>query len=141
MKKFLRYLPYILYTLGFVSFILPVVYDSFDGASVSYNSFDIMFGLGGQEKSIGLILAFLMFLIGIVFSITIEKKPSNFRLSIAIILTLAAGVLFFFSRMLANPNLTNFKINIGLILPGLFIVSGSIILFINKKIIANKKDE
>ena len=30
MKKFLRYLPYILYTLGFVSFILPVVYDSFD---------------------------------------------------------------------------------------------------------------
>ena len=135
MKKILTYLPYILYTIGFVSFILPVVYDNAEGIKVSLNSFDLIFGLNGQETSIGLILAFLLFLVGVVFSITSEVKPSNFRLNLAIIATLSGGVLLFFSRILSNPNVTDLNIHVGLFLPGIFIISGTIILFINKKIV------
>ena len=74
MKKVMTYLPYILFTVGFVSFILPVVYDKYEGGTLYYNMFDLMFGLNGQSASIGLIFALIIFLIRIIFSITLETN-------------------------------------------------------------------
>lgn len=141
MKKLFRYLPFILYTLGFVSFIIPVVYEKLDDGVVSFNMFSLIFGLNGQDLSIGLLLAFIMLFVGVLLAISLEWKKSNIMLSIAVIATLASGTLFFFARILSNPSVTGLNINAGLILPGIFIIAGAVILFINNKIIYNKKDE
>lgn len=141
MKKLFRYLPFILYTLGFVSFIIPVVYEKLEDGVVSFNMFSLIFGLNGQDLSIGLLLAFIMLFVGVLLAISLEWKKSNIMLSIAVIATLASGTLFFFARILSNPSVTGLNINAGLILPGIFIIAGAIILFINNKIIYNKKDE
>lgn len=141
MKKLFRYLPFILYTLGFVSFIIPVVYEKLEDGVVSFNMFSLIFGLNGQDLSIGLLLAFIMLFVGIILAISLEWKKSNIMLSIAVIATLASGTLFFFARILSNPSVTGLNINAGLILPGIFIIAGAVILFINNKIIYNKKDE
>jgi hypothetical protein len=139
MKKLFRYLPFILYTLGFVSFIIPVVYEKLEDGVVSFNMFSLIFGLNGQDLSIGLVLAFIMLFVGIILAISLEWKKSNIMLSIAVIATLASGTLFFFARILSNPSVTGLNINAGLILPGIFIIAGAVILFINNKIIYNKK--
>ena len=141
MKKLFRYLPFILYTLGFVSFIIPVVYEKLEDGVVSFNMFSLIFGLNGQDLSIGLLLAFIMLFVGVLLAISLEWKKSNIMLSIAIIATLTSGTLFFFARILSNPSVTGLNINAGLILPGIFIIAGAVILFINNKIIYNKKDE
>ena len=141
MKKLFRYLPFILYTLGFVSFIIPVVYEKLEDGVVSFNMFSLIFGLNGQDLSIGLLLAFIMLFVGVLLAISLEWKKSNIMLSIAVIATLTSGTLFFFARILSNPSVTGLNINAGLILPGIFIIAGAIILFINNKIIYNKKDE
>ena len=143
MKRILNYLPFILYTIGFASFILPVVYIKDEFGTIYYNTLELMFGSGAQELSIGLLLVLILFIITIVFSIIITKKTSKFREFMTYIPGLACGVLLFFSRMLANPNVTNFNIHIGLFLPGFFIISGTVLLFISKVISneGNKQSE
>ena len=141
MKKLLRFLPYLLYVFGFLSFILPVVYIKIDKANISYNMLELIFGNNGQDFSVGLFIVFLIFLVTIGFSIVLEYKTSKIGENLCYILGLASGVLLLFARMLSNPNVTDYNIHIGLILPPIFIISGTIILFINKRIIEVKKDE
>ncbi len=140
MKKLLDYLPYILFTLGFVSFILPVVYDENEYMTVKFNVLELIFGSGDQNPSVGLLIVLGIFIAGVVFSIVSAKKNSNFCVNMAIVLTLTSGVLLFFTRMLANPSVTNLKVHLGLFLPGILIILGTIIFFINKKVL-NKKGE
>ena len=141
MKRLLNYIPFILFTLAIVSFMLPVAYLKDDDLTLSYNTIELIFGLNMQVVSPGLLIAFILLIISIIFSITVIKNPSNFRLSISVISGLSSGTLFFFSRMLADPPLTGFSVRIGLILPGLFIILATVLLFINTKMInTNKKD-
>ncbi len=135
MKKMLRYLPYLLYVFGFLSFILPAVYLKLGEITISYNTLQLIFGDNGQDFSIGLFIVFLLFLITIGISIALEYKTSKIGQNICYILGLATGVLLFFSRILSNPSVTDFNIHIGLILPGVFVISGTITLFINKRIL------
>ena len=141
MKKLFRFLPYLLYVFGFLSFILPVAYIKVEKINISYNELELIFGNNGQNFSIGLFIVFLLFLVTIALSIVLEYKNSKIAQNICYITGLASGVLLFFSRMLSNPNLTDYNMHIGLFLPGIFIISGTIILFINKNILDNKKDE
>ena len=135
MKKLIPYLPYFFYVLGFISFILPVVYFKEENVKVTYNMLELIFGKDSQDFSIGLLIVLLMFLTTITLSITINIKTSKIAENITIILGLAAGVLLFFARILSNPSTTNLHIHIGLFLPGVFILLGTILLLINKKII------
>lgn len=141
MKKIIPYLPYFFYVLGFISFILPVVYFKEDDVRVNYNMLELIFGKESQDLSIGLLIVLLMFLLTITFSITINIKTSKILENITIILGLATGVLLFFARLLSNPSTTTLNVHIGLILPGVFVILGTIIIFINKKIMTLKKDE
>ena len=135
MKRLLNYLPYFFYVLGFISFILPVVYFKEDNVRVNYNMLELIFGKDSQDLSIGLLIVLLMFLATITLSITINLKQSKMRENIAIIMGLATGILLFFTRILSNPNTTDLNVHIGLFLPGILIISGTIVLFINKKIL------
>lgn len=135
MKKLFRYLPYLFYVFAFISFILPVVYMKVGNNKISYNMLELIFGNSGQEFSIGLFIVFLMFLITIILSVIINYKNSKIAYNVAIILGLATGVLLFFTRILSNPSVTDYKIHIGLILPGIFVIIGTVILFINRLII------
>ena len=137
MKKLFRYLPYLFYVFAFISFILPVVYMKVGNSKISYNMLELIFGNSGQDFSIGLFIVFLMFLLTIILSVVINYKTSKIAYNTAIILGLASGVLFFFARLLSNPSVTDYKIHIGLILPGLFIIIGTVILVITR-IIQNK---
>lgn len=139
MKKILPYLPYFFYVLGFISFILPVVFFKEENIKVTYNMLELIFGKDSQDFSIGLLIVLLIFLATITFSITINIKTSKMLENITIILGLATGVLLFFTRMLSNPSTTNLHVHIGLFLPGIFIIIGTIILFVNKKILKNNK--
>ena len=140
MKRMLNYIPFILFTLAFVSFIIPVVYEKEEGITISYNTYDLLIGSGMQDMSIGLLIAFILLIISIVFSVTTIKNPTNFRLSVAVISGLVSGTLFFFSRILASPTITDLKLSAGLIIPGVLIIAATILIFINSKINANKKD-
>lgn len=141
MKRVLNYIPFILFTLAVVSFILPVAYKKDEGMTLSYNSIELIFGLNSQNVSPGLLIAFILFIISIIFSVLVIKNPNNLKLSVSVIFGLVSGTLFFFSKILADPSLNGFNAHVGLILPGLFIIAGSVLLFINTKIInTNKKD-
>ena len=140
MKKLIKFFPFFFYVFAFISFILPVVYIKEGNYKIYYNMLVLIFGNSEQSFSIGLFIVFLLFLITIGISITLEYKTSKIAENIAIITGLASGVLMFFTRMLANPNVTDFNIYIGLFLPGIFIIVGTIFLFINKKIL-NKNGE
>ena len=135
MKRLLNYLPYFLYVLGFISFILPAVYFKEDNVRVNYNMLELIFGKDSQDLSIGLLIVLLMFLATITLSITINLKQSKMLENITIILGLATGVLLFFTRILSNPNTTSLNVHIGLFLPGILIIAGTILIFINKKIL------
>ena len=135
MKKLIPYLPYFFYTLGLISFILPVVYFKEENTKIKFNMLELIFGKDSQDLSIGLLIVLLMFLLTITFSITINIKTSKILENMAIILGLATGVLLFFTRMLSNPSTTNLHIHVGLFLPGIFVIVGTIIIFINKKIL------
>ena len=137
MKKLIPYLPYFFYVLGFISFILPVVYFKEENVKVTYSMLELIFGKDSQDFSIGLLIVLLMFLATITLSITINIKRLKWGENIAIILGLSTGILLFFTRMLSNPSTTNLNIHIGLFLPGIFILLGTIILLINKKIMHN----
>ena len=140
MKRMLNYIPFILFTLAFVSFIIPVVHEKEEGITISYNTYDLLIGSGMQDMSIGLLIAFILLIISIIFSVTTIKNPTNFRLSVAVISGLVSGTLFFFSRILASPTITDLKLSAGLIIPGVLIIAATILIFINVKINANKKD-
>lgn len=137
MKKVFRYLHFFFYVLGFASFILSVVYIKVDNSKISYNMLELIFGNSEQSFSIGLFIAFLMFLTTITLSISFNYKSSKIGYNLAVIFGLASGVLLFFARILSNPTVTDYNIHIGLILPGVLIIIGTIILVINK-IIQNK---
>ena len=133
MKRLIRFLPFFFYVFAFVSLILPVVYVKEEKSIIYYSMLILIFGNNDQAFSIGLFIVFLLFLITIGISIALEYKHSKLAENIAIITGLASGVLLFFSRMLANPNVTELNVHIGLFLPGIVIIIGTIILFINKK--------
>ena len=135
MKKIINYLPYLFYVFGFLSFILPVVYIKDGDSKIYFNTLELTFGKDSQSASIGLIIVLLMFLTTIIISIITSRKSSKMLENIAITLGLASGALLFFSRMISNPNVTNLNVHIGLFLPGIFIIIGTIILFINKKVL------
>ena len=135
MKKIIKYLPYFFYVFAFISFILPSVYLKESGSTLTFSFLELTFGKDAFELSIGLFIVFLLFISTIILSILIINKDNKLITNITIILGLASGVLTFFQRLLSNPSSTEYLINIGLFLPGILIIIGTIILFINKKII------
>ena len=134
MKKLTKYLPYLLYVLAFISFILPSVYLKVENSTLSYSFLELTFGKDVFELSIGLLIVFLLFILTIVLSVVASTKDSKIITNITIILGLSSGTLTFFQRILSNPSARDYSINVGLILPGLLIIAGTIILFIDKKI-------
>lgn len=135
MKKSLKFLPYFFYVFAFISFILPSVYLKIGNSTLTFSFLELTFGKDAFEFSIGLFIVFLLFLATITLSIIITNKDNKLLTNITIILGLSCGVLTFFQRLLSNPDSRDYFINIGLILPGILIIAGTIILFINKKII------
>ena len=131
MKKLTKYLPYLLYVLAFISFILPSVYLKVENSTLSYSFLELTFGKDVFELSVGLLIVFLLFILTIVLSIIASTKDSKIITNITIILGLSSGTLTFFQRILSNPSARDYSINVGLILPGLLIIAGTIILFIN----------
>lgn len=131
MKKLTKYLHYLLYVLAFISFILPSVYLKVENSTLSYSFLELTFGKDVFELSVGLLIVFLLFIITIVLSIIASAKDSKIITNITIILGLSSGTLTFFQRILSNPSARDYSINVGLILPGLLIIAGTIILFIN----------
>ncbi|MBP5444979.1 MAG: hypothetical protein J6Y28_02290 [Acholeplasmatales bacterium] len=138
MKKFLNFLPYFLYLLGFISLILPTVYVKIGDSKVTYCFLELTFGKDMCEFSIGLFLVFILILTSVISSITLAFKNNNIITNLAIVTGFSSGILSFFQRMLSNPKVTDLNVHIGLFLPGIFILAGTIILFINKKIIEKK---
>ena len=135
MKKIIKYLPYFFYVFAFISFILPSVYLKESGSTLTFSFLELTFGKDAFELSIGLFIVFLLFITTIVLSIILMSKDNKMLANITIILGLSSGILTFFQRLLSNPSSTEYLINIGLFLPGILIIIGTIILFINKKII------
>ena len=135
MKRIIKYIPYFFYILGFVSFIIPSISLKVDDNKMYYNFLQLTFGKDVYSLSVGLFLVFLLFIITVILSIFILYKDNKIISNITIILGLASGVLSFFQRMLSNPSSTDCSINVGLILPGIFILLGTIFLFLDKKII------
>ena len=135
MKKTIKYLPYFLYLFAFISFILPSLYLKESGSTLTFSFLELTFGKDAFEFSIGLFIVFMLFITTIVLSILLIYKDSKLLTNITIILGLSSGILTFFQRLLSSPTSTEYLINIGLFLPGILIITGTIILFINKKII------
>lgn len=135
MKKSLKYLPYFFYVFAFISLILPSVYLKIGNSKLTFSFLELTFGKDAFEFSIGLFIVFLLFFATIVFSIIIVNSDNKLLTNITIILGLASGVLTFFQRLLSNPDSKDYLISVGLILPGILIIAGTVILFINKKII------
>lgn len=135
MKKIIKYLPYFFYVFAFISFILPSVYLKESGSTLTFSFLELTFGKDAFELSIGLFIVFLLFITTIVLSIILMSKDSKLLANITIILGLSSGILTFFQRLLSNPSSTEYLINIGLFLPGILIIIGTILLFVNKKII------
>lgn len=135
MKKALRFLPYFFYIFAFLSFILPSVYLKEGESTLTYSFLELTFGKDIFELSIGLFIVFMLFITTIVLSIILIYKDNKLIANITIILGLSSGVLTFFQRLLSNPSSTEYLINIGLFLPGILIIIGTILLFANKKII------
>ena len=135
MKKAVRFLPYILYIIALASFIIPSIYVKVDDKKITYNFLELTFGKDIFDLSIGLLLILILFLTTIVLSIATISKDNKLVTNMTIILGLASGVLTFFQRMLTNPNSTDYSAYVGLFLPGILIIIGTILLFINKKII------
>ena len=135
MKKLTKYLPYLLYVLAFISFILPSVYLKVEKSTISYNFLELTFGKDVFELSVGLLIVFILFIATIALSIIATNKNSKLLTNLTIILGLSSGILTFFQRILSNPSSRDYLINVGLILPGLLIITGTIIFFIDKKII------
>lgn len=135
MKKALRFLPYFFYIFAFLSFILPSVYLKEGESTLTYSFLELTFGKDIFELSIGLFIVLLLFIATIVLSIILISKDNKLLANITIILGLSSGVLTFFQRLLSNPSSTEYLINIGLFLPGILIIIGTILLFVNKKII------
>lgn len=135
MKKIIKYLPYFFYVFAFISFILPSVYLKESGSTLTFSFLELTFGKDAFELSIGLFIVFILFITTIVLSIILMSKDSKLLANITIILGLSSGILTFFQRLLSNPSSTEYLINIGLFLPGILIIIGTILLFVNKKII------
>lgn len=135
MKKIIKYLPYFFYVFAFISFILPSVYLKESGSTLTFSFLELTFGKDAFELSIGLFIVFMLFITTIVLSIILMSKDSKLLANITIILGLSSGILTFFQRLLSNPSSTEYLINIGLFLPGILIIIGTILLFVNKKII------
>lgn len=135
MKKALRFLPYFFYIFAFLSFIFPSVYLKEGESTLTYSFLELTFGKDVFELSIGLFIVFLLFIATIVLSIILIYKDNKLIANITIILGLSSGILTFFQRLLSNPSSTEYLINIGLFLPGILIIIGTILLFVNKKII------
>ncbi len=135
MKKALRFLPYFFYIFAFLSFILPSVYLKEGESTLTYSFLELTFGKDIFELSIGLFIVLLLFIATIVLSIILIYKDNKLIANITIILGLSSGILTFFQRLLSNPSSTEYLINIGLFLPGILIIIGTILLFVNKKII------
>ena len=134
MKKFLKYLPYFLFLIGFISLILPSVYMNVGDKKITFCFLELTFGKDMCNFSIGLFIVFLLFLTAVITSITLSFKQNKIITNIAIISGLSAGVLSFFQRILSNPNVTDLCVHVGLFLPGIFTIAGTIVLLINKKI-------
>ena len=135
LKKSLKFIPYFLYVFAFISFILPSVYLKIGNSKITFSFLELTFGKDAFEFSIGLFIVFLLFIATIVLSIIILNKDNKLLSNITIILGLSSGVLTFFQRLLSNPSSRDYYISVGLILPGILIIAGTVILFINKKIV------
>ena len=135
MKKFFRFLPYFLYLFGFVFLLLPTVYLKVGNNRATYNFFELTFGKDMCDFSVGLFIVFLLLLSTLICSVVLSFKDNKILTNIAIILGITTGVMLFFQRILSNPSVTDLSVHIGLILPGIFIIIGTILLFINNKIL------
>ena len=134
MKKVMKYLPSFLYIFAFLSFLIPSIYINVANTKFTFNFFELIKGKDMFDFSIGLLLVLILFLATIILSIATLTNDNNLLTNTTIILGLSSGILTFFQRLLTNPNSTNCSVFIGLILPGVLILLGTLILFINKKL-------
>lgn len=139
MKKIYPYLPYFFYVFALMTFIIPSVYLKEEGKIIgTYSFLELTFGKDVFDFSLGLFIVLVLFIFTIVASIIIKNKDNNALTNITIILGLSTGVLTFFQRLLSTPDSTTYGVFIGLFLPGILILIGTLLLFINKKIIKQK---